>query len=346
MSIILLIISGLCTALSIQYKALYFLSYIGLIPYYCFLIQSRKVNRKGLSLYGYGLIWSMSFYMTVYTFFFYMYPMSFLDCTKAEAIFIILFCWIALSMLQAVPMALAAPLFKAISGKTAFAPLIFASLITIFEWLQNFTWAGVPFVRLAVSQVSFAPAAQSASLLGSLFLSFFTAAVNGYLGNGILYFAKEKNRSLGLISCVIALASVMINTGYGLIRIAVTEKADSQKEKIKVAAIQGNISSLDKWNSSLLDGILDKYIDMTYEAADNGAQMIVYPESAMNYYIKSGEGTEARTRIRNICKEYGITAVIGAFDCGYNMKKEFVTYNALVTFYPDGLLEEFPYYKR
>ncbi|MBO4355859.1 MAG: apolipoprotein N-acyltransferase, partial [Clostridia bacterium] len=163
---------------------------------------------------------------------------------------------------------------------------------------------------------------------------------------GILYFIKEKNRSLGLISCVIALASVMINTGYGLIRIAVTEKADSQKTKIKVAAIQGNISSLDKWNNSLLDGILDKYIDMTYEAADKGAQLIVYPESAMNYYIKSGEGIEARTRIRNICKEYGITAVIGAFDCGYNLKKEFVTYNALVTFYPDGSLEEFPYYKR
>ena len=346
MNLILLSVSALLTALSIQFKALHFLSYISLVPYYYFLKRYRNSGKKTSSFYKFGFLWSMIYYMAVYSFFCYMYPIEFLECTKTEAVFIIAFCWIGLSALQSVATALTAPLFALLSSKKIHGAFLFASLFTVFEWLQNFTWMGVPFLRLAISQVSFAPASQSASLFGSLFLSFFVALVNGFIGEGAYNFVHNKDYRKSSVCFLIAISSIVLNYGFGLVKIGIAESKDSKREKIKVAIIQGNVSSTDKWDESLLDGILEKYTGMTETAAKSGADIIVYPESAMNYYIKSAEGTEARSIIRNICKKYKVTAFIGAFDCGFGTDGEFKTYNANVAFYPDGTLEDFPYYKR
>lgn len=343
--------SGILTAMTLQFDLMYPLSYISLAPLFYFIAEKFGEKPSYKKLYATGLLWSMCYYMTIYSFFLAMYPMEFMGVSKPVGGFLVVFCQIGLSLLQSVATAAVVPLTLLVCRHKRLLPLIFSLLWIIFEWMQNFTWAGVPFLRLAISQTSFAPAMQSASLFGSLFLSFIPALSSASLGYA-LHLLKARGWRFDkkiLVYPTLALVLIISNIGYGAIKIAsYTEDVGRQ---IKVALIQANIGSVDKWADDSVENTLKTHLELCESAVnESGAELIIFAETALNFdfladpyrYITDTLTSRMITEtLTSFAKEHEVTMVIGTF-----ASDEQNSYNSLVIFYPDGTIEDEPYNKR
>jgi apolipoprotein N-acyltransferase len=163
--------------------------------------------------------------------------MDFLGVEKPLALLITLFCWIGLSLLQAIGTAFVAPIFCLAykKGGLTVAPFIFASAWTVLEYMQSLTWMGVPWARLALSQTAFPAAVQTASLFGSLFIGFIIALVNGFVAVAVVCFTSEgKNPKRALRFVAAALAVVMLNLGYGFLAMGIHNEKKGEEVTVTV----------------------------------------------------------------------------------------------------------------
>lgn len=336
------IISGILTAVTLQYDILYPLSYISLSPFFYCILSFWDEGTSYRKLYGIGMLWSMSYYMVVYSFFLAMYPMDFLGLSKITGGFMVVFCQVGLSLLQSIATAFIVPLTRLACHRKSLSPLIFSALWIILEWLQNFTWAGVPFLRLAISQTSFALAMQSASILGSLFLSFiptFSSAAIGYA----LFCLKKYGRQYLLVKLYPIIAILLIGTNLIFGAVKITCYSDNTDRGVKVALIQANIGSMDKWEDGQMINTIERHIELSQRAIDeSGAEFIVFAETAINYNFIAYEDPTVKNRFASFAKDNNVTLLIGTFTSDAEQN----SYNSTVIFYPDGSIEDEPYNKR
>src|SRR5262249_59145532 len=76
-----------------------------------------------------------------------------------------------------------------------------------------------------------------------------------------------------------ALAGVLALAGAGLA--SELGRRDGQGSSVRVAVLQGNIDQGVKWDPEWLGQTLRIYFDLTRQAATAGAQVVVWPESAV-----------------------------------------------------------------
>ncbi len=356
---LLLIFCGFFTALTQMVDRLSPLAYLSMVPLVYALIETAKRKLSFRRTYLVGLSFALPCFITVFHWFWYLYPFEFLGISKLAAVGIILFCWLGLASLQGFSFACFALFFRQASCHPALSPLLFAAVWTVSEWLQTLTWAGVPWARLALSQTSFLPAVQSAELIGSFGVTFIIALVNGILGWGLWKLCpdlplkgnpfKQIKQNLSpewkttlLRYTSLALAVVFANIGYGTIRLAAFE--NDPDRRISAALIQGNIASGEKWES---DGerAIDIYLDLSEKAIEEAdADILLWPETVLTYAVKAYPSVAYS--ISALAQDSGTIIYVGAFDRLTNEEGETDSYNAIIGFYPDGSVEETPYYKQ
>ncbi len=342
---LILIGSALLTSLTLQYDFLWLLSYVAMAPFFYLLIGMTEEKRRYRTLYKYALVWMLVYHLSVYTFFWKMYPLESVGFSKPTAFFVVVFCQIGLSLLQTLPMAFIGPLFRLFYRHRKLSPVLFAALWVILEWSQGFTWAGVPFLRLSLSQTSFLSAMQSASLFGSLFLSFLTALVNGCVGIGFYYLhINGKHCKAVRLFPLLGIGLISLNLGFGLVRIAAY--SEEKSEQIPVALIQGNIGSLEKWTDESLKQTVDIHLELIREAVDkSGAKIVLLPETALNFNLLSDRHLLEQMLFSDLAAETDAILFIGTFTTRVT-DGELREYNSVIAFFPDGTIEETPYDKR
>ncbi len=343
MTYILCLISGILSALPMIYDSLFFLSWISLTPLFYVLITKTPKFRH-------TLVWSMGYYIPLYYWFCELYPMDFAGFTPVQSIGVIIFCWLGLSSLQGVGTAFLALLFKFIKGKIFWLyPISLACCFTLLEWAQTQTWMGVPFFRFALSQCGRLEMIQSASLFGSLFIGFIIALANGYF---VLAFIKIKNEykkpRIGInYYAAIAVSIIMVNFAYGYLSLLYENSIDenSNNNPVRIALIQGNISSGDKWNGSISE-TLDIYVNLTENAVQEyKPNIVLWPETVINVTLR--KYNKLYDRIKQLATDNGIIIMTGTFDKIEDIENgEVKNYNAIMTFLADGTVYENPYYKR
>ena len=122
---------------------------------------------------------------------------------------------------------------------------------------------------------------------------------------------------------------------------AVLYFTDNESDRtVTVAAVQGNVSSSEKWDSESADKTYERYGRLTMEAAEAGADIVVFPETAFPYTIK--KGTEAYYFTSELAKTADVTILNGGFTRGENGEE----YNSIVCFTPDGKMSDTVYSKR
>lgn len=378
MYLLISLVSGIITALPLLFPNLFFISWFSVTPLLWLLIKKKP-------LYRYALFWGIGYYGISYHWFTELYPMDFAGFSKPAAVITIALCWIGLTLLQAAWIALIAPLarlcprLRASLGKWT-APVFLASAFTALELCQTKTWLGVPFFRLALTQSGNLPTIQSASVFGSLFISFLIILVNGLIVSGFTEAGKAKNSDLPKkkgthkryrklvpgeklpgkkiksefrsgafgknVYVITAVILVVINYCFGIFHIAVDEKSG---KTVRVALIQGNISTAEKWNTMSSEDMLNQYIKLTEEAIDAcEPQIVVWPESVINVDLSYYESY--KEKIKAIASETGTVIVVGAFESENEYdsdgNRNTKTYNSLYTFMHDGTEAENTYRKR
>ena len=346
--ILLLCVSGLLTGLTVTFPKIGILGWITLTPFAIFLLSvavDRKVKLR--SLYAYGLAFFMSFYIVCFHWFINLYPLEFIDgMTRGGALCVVLFASVGLSVFQALQGALIFPLlaliFRSSIGQRlrTVHPLMIASVWAVYEWLQTLGWWGVPWSRLAIGQTSLTVGIQTASLFGSYFISLLIVLVNSYIAFCIISLISEKGASKLFaikLSAAVCLLSLVFQYGAGLF----IYLADSSEEKkvVTVAAVQGNIPSGEKWDTQTTSKTLAVYEKYTAKAAEAGADIVVFPETALPWVIS--EGNSRYKYLSRLSSTYGVTILAGVLTA--DGEKE---YNSIVCFTPDGKMLDTVYNKR
>ena len=333
-----LLVGAVLTGLTLVFPAIGFLEWITMVP----LIWGvyRLADDESLRLrraYGLGFLAVFVYYLVIYHWFIRLYPLDFAGLGNGASAVVVVVGWLGLSLLQALPGGLIFLAMRAISKTPILRrlpllrPFVFAALWVIFEWSSTLTWTGVPWGRLALGQIDLLPMLQSASLLGSYFVSFLLLCVNGLIAYALLYRTRE------ILCGVLAAGLLLSNLSYGLIARALPVKVDST---VKVAVIQGNINSHDKWSGNSLSKTRAYYADLTRSAASEGAELVLWPETVLPFSLY--HRSEIKDFLSSLAQECNVTLVVGAF---YRESAE-REYNVLYLVDPDGRIRDERYAKR
>ena len=205
-----------------------------------------------------------------------------------------------------------------------------AILVAPAVWVTSelgriYVFTGFPWELLGYSQASVLWVAQLASVVGVLGVSALVASVSSSLAYLVLV---GRRRAGGVMVGMVTLIVACLLFGHLRVRSGRWVEAGIP---LRVAAVQGNIAQDDKWNPALREAILDKYLALTNQAADEGARLVVWPEAATPFAFQ----TDARAeRIRGLARERGIHLLLGTTDLTWDDEPRY--YNAAVLVDPQG----------
>ena len=338
---LILPLGGLLFALTIIFPQIGAFEWIALIPALLVILTlTADPTVKHRRLYGLGLLFFWPFYAVNFHWFFYMYPLDFAGMTRAASAVVVTVACLGLSLFQALGAALLFPLMgvatrgRWLSKHTVLHPLLFACLWTALEWWQAHSgWSGVPWARLSIGQAETVLNLQSAAIFGSYFVSFLIVAVNGFLAYLFLHPSKR------VLCAALAAGLYFGNMGFGAVRMASVKDTGTP---IKAAAIQGNKGSLENWSVGTMDKVLKVYGDLSREAAAEGADIIVWPETSIPANID--RQAWVGEYVTNLSRECGVPILCGLFTRVEEGSE--ADYNSIVVALPDGTVHDTVYNKR
>ena len=167
------------------------------------------------------------------------------------------------------------------------------------EYLRGIVLGGFPWIPLGNTMVTLLPIAQLASAFGVYGLSMFVAFVN--VGFAIVALAPPSatKGKVRVMAAGATLGSIALISIWGGMRLSGNELSGGTP--IKIGLIQGNIAQTDKWNPARAGMIVDRYLQLTQQAAANGAQFIMWPESSTPFYFEEDpQGTIVRRLVRGL----------------------------------------------
>ena len=336
---LLLAISGALTGLTLVFPSVGILEWIILSPAIAVLLDlcsDTEVSYKKAYLYGFVML--SAYYVVTFHWFCYMYPLEFTGMAKPAALFVVLFAWLGLAAFQAATMAFLVPLAafvirrRAVLSAPLLHPFVIAAVWTVFEWLQAHTgFIGVPWARLCLGQADMSVMIQSASLLGSYFISLALLLVNGLVAYIFLYASRKT------VAWAVAVSIFAVNVGIGIICLCIPQ---SSGRTVRAAAIQGNISTSEKWSGDSLERTKSIYRELSLRAAADGAELIVWPETAFPYNIDAN--LEVRDFICEVARDCNATLVVSTFTDVEGSNK---LYNSVWSVDKNGNMGETRYHK-
>lgn len=324
------IFSGLCMAFPTLIGAV--LEWLSFVPaalaLHC--ASKKNVGLKRAFIGGFWLIYSQN--VIVYHWFVSFYPLEFTGMSKLGAAGVVIIAVFGLPILAAVFGGLLGMIVVRISQLQIsnkypiVLPFVFSSAYVLCEWIRTQFWFGVPWGRLSLGQLTKGVpySVLSSSIFGTYFVTFLIVLVSCLIAQ-VLIIGKFKLR------VIMSLALVISNLLCGVIIALIPAET---KTTVKVAAIQANINSRDKWNASSKD-VFAKYASLTKSAADDGAELIVWPETAItdNRYISV---------VSDLADDLDVHILFGCFDYGVDGAPQ----NILCLTTPDGEVSETAYAKR
>lgn len=274
-------------------------------------------ERKAFFRYSY--CFCMGFYIPLYYWFMALYPFEGFGFTAAEGITIVIAACIGIALYHSLLTAGVMWLLEFAPKNKYLLPLCFAALWTVAEWVLSIGELSFSWGKSAVGQASFLPMVETASLFGSYFVAFIVAAVSAYLGTWLMTADKKP--------LYIALSILVFNLTAGTIILYSQPETENETD---IAIIQGCITSEDKWRPDYYEHIIETYVYMCGQAADEGAEILFLPESPIPRY--SSVECERLEPLRAVAMEKDVTILTGVLvaddDDNY--------YNSIVAINPDG----------
>jgi apolipoprotein N-acyltransferase len=193
------------------------------------------------------------------------------------------------------------------------------------ELARTYFGGGFPWTLVGYSQVPVLPVAQFASLVGVYGVSALIVSVNAALAYAVLEGGRGGWRAVAVAAAVVAgiaaWGQARLAEGH-LLRIGTP---------LTVGIVQGNVPQDLKWEPTLGDDILQKYLRMSREAVRRGARLVVWPESATPFYFEEHPNGE---RIRQFARDEKAWLLVGSDE--FERGTPPLSYNAAFLVAPDG----------
>lgn len=196
-----------------------------------------------------------------------------------------------------------------------------ASLWVALEFLRTYLLSGFPWNLLAYSQHENLALIQVAAVTGVYGVSFVVLAVNAALARVVQVRGSwiQVAPPLGTAALCWALA-----VGAGWLQAPTPDPKDT----IRVALVQGNIEQGVKWDPTWQQKTLDTYRHLTLEAARKRPGLIVWPETAVPFFLREDP---RRGEVEAMAREAGTYLLVGTPDRDAGSPR-----NAALLLGPDG----------
>lgn len=218
------------------------------------------------------------------------------------------------------PAAYAALLARLQIRSGALSVVVAASLWVALEFLRTHLLTGFPWNLLGYSQHRNLPVIQVAAVTGVYGVSFVLVAVNAGLAHAISTSGGWRQQLPG-----VAVAAGLFGLSLGYVWAAPSPIAAAS---IPVALVQGNIDQGVKWDPAWQSTTLGVYRDLTLAAAREGPSLVVWPETAVPFFLREDP---RRREIEALAREAGAYLLVGAPD-----REGRQTRNSAFLFSPDG----------
>ncbi len=334
--------SGFLTGLLVTFPsgAGALLAWVSLVPAACAALteaDSDKKLRPG-RIYLSGFMFFMCEYSVCYHWFWSMYPLEFTGLSRGAALCVVLLGWLGLSALASLAGGLAVLCFvllcrtRLMRKCAELRPAAAASLYAVFEWFETLGWMGVPWNRLGLSQLTVggSPALMSSALFGPYFTTFLIVLAAFLIAHSLVRGGRGA-------AALIALAIFGINLAGGAVCLAAYGSANTPT--VTAAAIQGNVPSDEKWGGSQGTTLTELYFSATSAAAEDGADIILWTETAVTSELGKGK---ADADLRALAADRGLLIAAGTFESD----GEGSYANCLRFYLPDGTVSPDSYKKR
>ncbi len=197
---------------------------------------------------------------------------------------------------------------------------------TATEYGRLTLFGGFPWVLLGYSQVPWLPVAQIGSIVGVFGLSTMVAGVSTAVAWALV--SRDTRR---LIVPAVVVAGVLVSTAWGASRIA-RGALISAGRPLRVGIVQGNIPQDQKWDPAQAGDIFNRYLRLTTRTIDQGAQFILWPESATPFYF--GVSGLETAELQELARRHHVAILIGSDQWEQGSPPK--VYNAAFLLQPDG----------
>lgn len=177
------------------------------------------------------------------------------------------------------------------------------------EYILTLTDLKFPWLTIGHGLAKFTSFIQIADIVGAFGLSFIVIWINILIYKGIKTF--NENLKSGLIQFLIAVSIFVLIIIYGFIKIS---SLDISEKKIKVGIIQPNIDPWNKWELGGIDQILQNYFELSQKCIDEGAKLVVWPETALPVYLLSGTYQSEVDSIYSFLRKNNVALLTGMPD--------------------------------
>ncbi len=191
------------------------------------------------------------------------------------------------------------------------AVLLFPFLYVSFEYLHSITQVAFPWLTIGYSQCYNLADIQFASFTGLFGISLQILIVNALLAYALMRWIKEPKliRKDVLLPVSFALLFVIVPEIYGVIVLSNARLSDF-KRSMKVTVIQPNINPYAKWEGAPSE-ILRTYEKETYKALHRRADLVIWPETAIPFYILLPSYGYYREELQTFVDTTGISLLSG-----------------------------------
>ena len=187
------------------------------------------------------------------------------------------------------------------------SPLALAALWTALDHARGTWFTGWPWGTLGYAQHENAWLLGLASWTGVYGLSFASVLAGACALEWAL--VREPGRSVARAAAGLA-ALVALHAAGALLR----PPAEPGVERVRIAVLQGNVDQGVKWSPEWAERTLALYERLTREAAGRGAELVVWPETALPDAPDADPGLEQR--LGRLARETRAALVVGAVGLG------------------------------
>lgn len=224
-----------------------------------------------------------------------------------------------------------------------FLPLFYVA----YEYAYMLTDLSFPWLSLGNGLSLFTMFIQIADIIGQLGLTLVVVLCNVLLYKSISVF--KYNKKVALINTAILFLIFIFILVYGAIKL---HSVHQQTEKVRVGLIQPNLDPWEKWSGSSLEELANLYFELSHKAIKQGAKIIIWPETALPVYLRSGMYNEVMQSIHLFSDTNQVFLLTGMpdvkffydtlnlpADAKYNSQSNYyyATYNSILLFRPNTL---------
>jgi apolipoprotein N-acyltransferase len=304
---ILLILSGIILGISFPPFPFPFtlLIFVGLIPY--FVVINRRTSLAAISraTFLFSLVFSL---ITIY----------WVGSWSSEADPYLMLAGVALLLAYPTVMLIPSTLFYL--ARKVFPKFDALWLFPLFwvtlEYLLTQTDLRFPWLLLGHGLAKFNLFIQGADIIGTNGLSLVVAYINVLLFKAFI--EKKGTENYKLKPLVVALTIFLCLMIYEIYKVSSFKISD---KKVKVGIVQPNLNPWDKWSEGNLGDLLNLYLVLSQKCVDDGAEIILWPETALPVYAFGGTYATVERSIFNFLDTNKVSLLTGMPDIIYDLNQ-------------------------